>query len=125
MPVHSHTASSSFTGNDMGTHSHNVSDPGHNHLFFGDDGVASVGGYTQSTTLAYDAASNHNSGFGGNFVTKNLANQNAGQRTGITLGSTGVGTPTGSVSTSIDNAGSGTAFSILPSYFSLCYIMKL
>ena len=124
LPAHSHTASSSFAGNDMGSHSHSVSDPGHNHLFFGDDATSSSGGYTRSFAIGYDATSNNGSGAGGSFVTKNLANANAGQTTGITLGSTSIGVPTGSVSTTIGSTGSGTAFSILPAYYALCYIMK-
>ncbi len=123
LPVHSHTASSSFTGSAMAAHSHSVSDPGHNHLYFGHDGCSSPGGYTRQVALNYDANSS-GSGNGGSFVTKNMANANAGQATGITLGTASAGTPAGTVSTSIGSTGSGTAFSILPSYYSLCYIMK-
>ena len=107
----------------MTAHGHSVSDPGHNHLYFGDDGCTAPGGYTRQFALSYDANSN-GSGNGGSFVTKNMANANAGQATGITVGTASAGTPTGTVSTSIGSTGSGTAFSILPSYYSLCYIMK-
>jgi microcystin-dependent protein len=123
LPAHSHTASSSFAGNNMGSHSHSVSDPGHNHLYFGDDGCISPGGYTRQIAINYDANSS-GSGNGGSFVTKNMANANAGQATGITLGSTSIGVPTGSVSTTISSTGSGSPFSILPPYLALCYIMK-
>ncbi len=77
----------------------------------------------RSTSVGYDASSNGN-GNGGSFVTRNMGNANAGQATGITLGTASAGTPAGTVSTSIGSTGSGTAFSILPSYYSLCYIMK-
>jgi microcystin-dependent protein len=42
----------------------------HSHLFFGDDGASSPGGYSRSVAIGYDATSNNTTGNGGDFVTK-------------------------------------------------------
>ena len=66
LPAHTHSASSTFTGVNSGSHTHTINDPGHNHLFFSDDG-ATGSGYTRSVAIAYDAQSG-GSGNGGRCV---------------------------------------------------------
>ncbi len=78
----------------------------------------------RQVSASYDISTLSSTADGGSFVTRNLANQNAGQGTGITLGATSAGTPVGTVSTTIGSTGAGMSFSIMPSYYTLCYIMK-
>jgi microcystin-dependent protein len=94
MPAHNHSASSSSTST--------VSDPGHTHtqIIGRNDGPSS--GSTNYS--AYD---------GGVY---NTGNQTASSTTGISVST--------STSTTIGNAGSGTAHENRPPYFALAYIMK-
>lgn len=110
LPSHSHSASSSFSGNAMAGHSHAiyVNDPGHNHQYktygLGNNG------------LLGNAYNNYDWGYA------NTANT----YTGVTASASSVsaGTPTGSVSTTVGATGSGAAVNILNPYYALCYIMK-
>eukprot|EP00047_Mylnosiga_fluctuans_P023624 m.142571 g.142571 ORF g.142571 m.142571 type:complete len:899 (+) comp9650_c1_seq5:761-3457(+) len=123
LPSHAHTASSTFTGTSTGTHSHDITDPGHYHLFFMDDGASNQGGYSRYNTIGYDAESG-GSGSGGSFYTRRIDNTNNPDTTGVTVNSADAGTPTGDVATSIGSTGDGSAVTTMPPYYALCFIMK-
>ena len=113
LPVHTHNAASTFTGYRMGTHSHNIFDPGHNHSFRIGQGAGTLqpplGGWNYVGTYP-----------GTPF---NLHNQPAA--TGIVIQPESAGTPGGAVATAIEVTGSPTANTNIPPYYALCYIMKL
>jgi hypothetical protein len=113
LPVHTHNATSTFTGYPMGTHSHNITDPGHNHSFRIGQGAGTLqpplGGWNYVGTYP-----------GSPF---NLHNQPAA--TGIVITPGSAGTPGGAVNTAIEVTGSPTANTNIPPYYALCYIMKL
>lgn len=113
LPVHTHNAASTFTGYPMGTHSHNITDPGHNHSFRIGQGAGTLqpplGGWNYVGTYP-----------GTPF---NLHNQPAA--TGIVITPGSAGTPGGAVNTAIEVTGSPTANTNIPPYYALCYIMKL
>jgi hypothetical protein len=113
LPVHTHNAVSTFTGYRMGTHSHNIFDPGHNHSFRIGQGAGTLqpplGGWNYVGTYP-----------GSPF---NLHNQPAA--TGIVIQPESAGTPGGAVATAIEVTGSPTANTNIPPYYALCYIMKL
>lgn len=93
------------------SHSHtaSVSDPGHQHLFGGDDQIGSQGGYNSQSGFSYDA----NSSTGGNaqnYYTKRTDNTNNPQTTGI------------SVSNSTE--GSSATNANLPPYLGINFIIK-
>ena len=106
IPAHTHTVSG--TSGTAGGHTHTVNDPTHSHSYYVGSGAATeLGtGYTGTSGLATNAASSTGAAY-----------------TGITLGSVADHTHTFSGTTS--SVGSGTAFSILPPYYALAYIMKL
>ena len=66
------------------THTANVSDPGHQHLFGGDDQIGGQGGYNSQSGFSYDAVSS-TSGGAQNYYTKRVDNTNNPQTTGITV----------------------------------------
>lgn len=68
------------------SHSHtaSVSDPGHQHLFGGDDQIGPQGGYNSQSGFSYDANSS-TSGGAQNYYTKRVDNTNNPQTTGITV----------------------------------------
>jgi microcystin-dependent protein len=91
------------------SHSNNVSDPGHYHVFGGDDQIGPYGGYNAQSGFSYDAVST-GSGGAQNYYTKDSNGNNAGQATGI------------SVST---NATGGSATNAnLPPYLGINFIIK-
>jgi microcystin-dependent protein len=74
MPSHTHTPTVT------------LNDPGHKHLFGGDDYITQ-GGYQYTTTgFNYDAQS-QNSGNGRNYYTKNVNNSNTPQSSNVTIAS--------------------------------------
>jgi microcystin-dependent protein len=91
------------------THSNNVSDPGHYHIFGGDDQVASQGGYSVQSGFSYDATST-TSGGGVNMYTHDSSNNNAPQATGISVSTNATGS-------------SGTNAN-LPPYLGINFIIK-
>ena len=91
------------------SHSNNVSDPGHYHIFGGDDQVASQGGYSVQSGFSYDAVST-TSGGGVNMYTHDSANNNAPQGTGISVSTNATGS-------------SGTGAN-LPPYLGINFIIK-
>lgn len=99
LPAHTHTISGvSGTG---GSHTHAVSDPGHTHAYTVVSGFGALAG---GSGVGLASTSTSASG------------------TGITINSAADHTHTFSGTTS--SVGSGTAFSILPPYYALAYIMK-
>lgn len=82
---HTHTATSTFTGNALGAHSHGVYDPGHSHVYdrLGTPGACIAGGGTVCSSGTSTSAS----------------------LTGISIQSASAGTPSGSVSTTVASSG--------------------
>lgn len=88
---HTHTATSTFTGSALGTHSHTLTDPGHTHRI-------DSGGTLNSNV--------YNGGVAGtvdNF--NNAINGTDSATTGISIASASAGTPSGSVSTTVSSTG--------------------
>jgi microcystin-dependent protein len=97
IPAHTHTGNTDSGG----AHSHTITDPGHVHSYTGTyntgQGTYYSGGVAYQTSATTAAAT-----------------------TGITINSGGAHTH----SFTTGSTGSGTAFSILPPYYALAYIMK-
>lgn len=105
IPAHTHTFSG--TSGAGGGHTHSITDPGHRHVTNG--------------SWAYGSAN----GGGGIGVIGNVSGSYdflANSTTGITINS--VGDHTHSFSGTTSSIGSGTAFSNLPPYYALAFIMK-
>ena len=101
IPAHTHTFSGVSSA--AGGHTHSITDPGHSHgLTLQNSTFGGTGGGTLAATI-------------GSYST-------ASATTGITINAVGDHTHTYSGTTS--SVGSGTAFSILPPYYALAYIMK-
>ena len=117
---HSHTATSTFTGSPLGSHTHSITDPTHYHLMPGDDQLKYANGSLWSNiydgTFGYDAGSQP---AGGGKIYRTSASA-----TGISINSASAGTPSGSVSTSVTSAGNSATNANLPPYYALAYIMK-
>ena len=102
IPAHTHTVSG--VSGAAGGHSHTINDPGHAHtLTLYNSGYGATGSGTVAATI-------------GTYST-------AAATTGISINA--VGDHTHSFSGTTSSIGSGTAFSILPPYYALAYIMKL
>jgi len=121
LPSHTHTATSVFTGIQMGTHSHNITDLGHVHSLGGQNGGSLVPVYAgvdggidwySRTAHPYDLTYN------GAAITGRAA-------TGISITPASAGTPGGTVATTISATGNVATNTNLPPYYALCYIMKL
>jgi microcystin-dependent protein len=91
------------------THTASVSDPGHQHLFGGDDQIGPQGGYNSQSGFSYDAISN-TSGSSQNYYTKDINNNNTPQTTGITVGNS--------------TEGSSATNANLPPYLGINFIIK-
>jgi hypothetical protein len=136
MPAHNHVINISDPGHahgvSQGAHAHGVVDPGHAH------GVYDPG-HSHFTTFPTSFVSG-NQHTGGQEVTfDNTGGQNVGTSssgTGIAIygNGTGIGISGATIPISINGAGtgitassnnngSGSAFSILPPYYALCYVM--
>lgn len=119
---HTHTWGNQ-TGGQSNTHSHGVSDPGHNH---GLDGLLSGAnnGYTGRTDGAQATA---NYATYGAYTGISIGNANADHShyvSGTTGNISANHTHNVTVTGTSGATGSGTAFSILPPYYALAYIMK-
>ena len=114
LPSHSHTATSTstFLGDALAAHTHALTDPGHKHY-------SSWVDYTGGGGSGLRDPVNPNTG--DYHVDTNTA------MTGITIGNTSAGTPTGTVSTTttLASVGSGASIDIRNPYYALCYIMKV
>jgi microcystin-dependent protein len=107
LPAHSHSASSTFIGNALPTHNHSAVDSGHSHSY-----NYQTNDFPQSGSSTYCWSGHQTVQTGVGYAQ-------------VTIGQTSAGTPSGSVTTSIANAGSSTAFSTMPPYYALCYIQKM
>lgn len=110
LPAHTHTFSG--TSGAAGSHSHSINDPGHGHStpirFMGGTGTGGTNVDLQ--------------GGGGSSVNVSGYDYVNGAFTGISINS--VGDHTHSFSGTTSSVGSGTAFSNLPPYYALAFIMK-
>jgi microcystin-dependent protein len=105
LPSHTHTATSTFSGSALPAHNHSVNDPSHSHP----TGSSGAGAPTGAALAS--------AGYG-------AAGSTGAVTTGISLNAASAGTPAGTVTTTLTNTGSGNAFSILPPYLALAFIMK-
>lgn len=106
VPAHSHTATSTFTGQPLGSHTHGITDPGHTHSY---STYTSFLPQSGSATQCWTGSSTATTG---------------SSTTGITIQASTAGTPTGSVTTSISSYGSSATGANLPPYYALAFIMK-
>lgn len=120
-PTHSHTVNI-FDGG----HSHGVNDPSHSHSNpaggWGQAGTDNGGGTFISGPNQYGSrsAQNTNGAYTGISIQgsgSNITANSNGAYTGISIYGSGTGI-------SIQNTGGGAAFSILPPYYGVCYIMR-
>lgn len=103
IPAHTHTISG--ISGAAGGHTHTINDPGHVHAY---TGVATyTGGPGGGGGYAY-GANGYNTGVSGTGISINAAADHTHAFSGTT-----------------SSIGSGTAFSILPPYYALAYIMKI
>lgn len=110
LPAHNHSVSVSGSTGAAGSHSHGVNDPGHAHTIqLLGSYQSSVGTGLNGNTQRYGATTGGTDAAG----------------TGISIAAVGDHTHSLSISASIGNTGSGTAFGILPPYYALAYIMKI
>jgi microcystin-dependent protein len=123
LPNHTHTFSgTSGTMNSNNVHSHSINDPGHNHLFGGDDQIGSVGGYVAQSGLGYDAVST-GAGAGNNYYTRRMDNTNNPQDTGISINGVDINHTHGFSGTT-GATGSGTAITTISPYLGINFIIK-
>lgn len=109
LPAHTHTVTVTGTTDSGGSHNHSISDPGHSHTW---------GLYVSGVGFASGNAWQGQNG-GGSYSTTTSSSG-----TGISINSGGAHTHTFSGTGTTSSVGSGTAFSILPPYYALAYIMK-
>jgi microcystin-dependent protein len=109
LPSHNHSISVSGSTAAAGAHSHGVNDPGHAH------------NYTSLTTNQPHPTGS--ASFEARGVVSDFTTTASG--TGISIAGVGDHVHALSISASIGNTGSGTAFGILPPYYALAYIMKI
>lgn len=123
--AHTHTATSTFAGDQMSSHTHGVTDPKHQHItgvgvetgmeLFGNDG----------TFLPWRTVHNNYSAqsqlLGDKVAVKAYTSQ---QVTGISVAAGSAGTPSGAVGTTIASSGTSGTGQNLPPYYALCFIMK-
>lgn len=134
MPAHTHTYSGTITATGTGTtgaggaHVHGLSDPGHSHIYPGDDQLGYAAGYAgwggaSAGGFPYDAHSNYGGGAQMWYTTVSSS--------GISMTSIGDHSHTfsaslgASYSGTTSQVGSGTSFNILPPYYAKCFIMKI
>lgn len=114
LPSHSHSFSGSGSASSDGSHSHgisvSISDPGHSHTVHANPG---------GTSGAFGGGSS------GGATNIGSSTNTTGISASASLSTDGSHSHSISVSGSIGSTGSGTAFSVLPPYYALCYIMKM
>ena len=106
---HSHTATSLFTGTTMGTHTHAITDPSHQHEYYisGDEtpfASGSTNGLTNPGVTLTDTSS---------------------ATTGISVNAKSAGKPAGIIETTISSTGGSATGSNLPPYYALAFIMSV
>lgn len=124
---HSHTATSSFSGNPLASHTHiaTVTDPGHSHTL-NTSALYSTADAPANNPVRILSGDPGTTGQTANVVLndQNYINSNT---TGISvsLSSNSAGTPSGTVSTTVNTTGVSGTNANLPPYYALAYIMKL
>jgi len=128
MVGHNHSATSTFTGAALGTHTHGVTDPGHVHFppdytnILGYSGTApwitqALPGKDGNIDGSYSAFNQDRTSFDG--PTKSAS-------TGVSIGAASAGVVSGTVTTTIGTAfGTAAPFDIRPKYYALCFIQKM
>ncbi|MEX3840264.1 hypothetical protein [Paraburkholderia sp. BR10882] len=122
MPTHSHGVNDPGHAHGVADpgHSHGVADPGHAHnpaVMLGAAGKAYLGNGTNE----FSGGGATSFGNGGTGFPTNVS----GTGIGIYGSSTGIGIYGSGTGISLSNAGSGAAFSVIPPYYALCYVMKI
>ena len=113
LPTHTHEASSTFVGDTLPNHAHNVYDPGHTHPL----------GQDNTNKYCYQGPYQRFGSMSSGSCTTNFFTGTG--TTSISIDAASGGTPSGIVTTTIQSNGSSTPFSILPPFYALAYIMKL
>ncbi|MBG0871883.1 hypothetical protein H0X91_18095 [Burkholderia sp. 9777_1386] len=110
LPPHNHAVTD--TGHSHGVtqspHSHGINDPGHSHSYQVNGAAGSSAGYQ----LNNSGPTAQTTGVSATGITIQAQNANVS----VNAATTGITT---------QNTGSGTAFSTLPPYYALCYIMRV
>jgi hypothetical protein len=105
--AHDHLATSTFTGQALGNHTHTATDSGHSHTYSLPNQAFPQSG--SSTPCLYPSYATSSTGVG---------------RANISVTSNSAGTPSGTVSTTVDFMGQDATGRNLPPYYALAYIMK-
>ena len=113
LPSHTHNVTASFVGEPLASHTHGVADPGHSHSF-----LIYPSDTSGSITGGPPAQAN-----GGH--TNPIWGYTSASGTGIAISAASSGTPSGTVTTTIDFVGNGEPVSVLPPFYALLYIMKV
>jgi hypothetical protein len=114
---HSHTASSSSTSV--------VNDPGHTHLFPGDDQLVNSGVVTSAGAFNYDAVSTLSGGGQIYHTSSATTGITTTTSTSTSLSAVGDHTHSLSITGNTGSTGAGTAIDNRPPYYALCYIQKM
>jgi len=127
---HSHSATSTFTGFDLPTHthtlndfghSHTVNDPGHEHEYR----VGQTAGKLSPNLGGWNFVGTFPGTKFNNFIQPSTTGIRINSTSsGVTIAPSTAGRPTGAVNTTIDSAGSSGVNANMPPYYALCFIMK-
>jgi len=119
-------SSVTLTTDNLPSHSHTVSDSGHTHNYYPTIGTAGQ----QYNLTNSNSSSSYNYGYNwsilgvGYGLSLNIASQVINYISSISTSITTVATTSSTANLSCSNTGNGYAFSIMPPYITLCYIMK-
>ena len=119
---HTHTFSGTTSGQSA-THTHSVSDPGHNHVVTNYAGIDQMN-YRISSGVAAGQSGNYTSTSYTGISLGNASADHTHTYSGTTSNISANHTHNVTVTGTSGATGSGTAFSILPPYYALAYIMK-
>ena len=127
---HTHTSRSTFTGNDLPTHthtlndfghSHTVNDPGHEHEYR----VGQTAGKLSPNLGGWNFVGTFPGTRFNNFIQPSSTGISINSTSsGVTIAASTAGRPTGTVTTTIDNTGWSAENANMPPYYALCFIMK-
>lgn len=127
---HTHTSRSTFTGNDLPTHthtlndfghSHTVNDPGHEHEYR----VGQTAGKLSPKLGGWNFVGTFSGTRFDNFIQPSSTGISINSTSsGVTIAASTAGRPTGTVTTTIDNTGWSAENANMPPYYALCFIMK-
>lgn len=118
---HTHTASSTFTGEQMSSHTHGVNDSQHKHI----TGVGITSGFELFGKSDAITAHRVQMETGSSFESlTGVQAYTSSSTTGISVNPGTAGTPAGSVTTTVASSGTSGTNQNLPPYYALCFIMK-